>query len=66
MLISNGRVDPLVPVAETDRLAALLRSAGADVTLQWHQAGHQLVHDDIAQRRSVACESFKLENQLAI
>ncbi len=29
VLISNGRVDPLVPVAETDRLAALLRSAGA-------------------------------------
>ena len=31
VLISNGRVDPLVPVAETDRLAALLRSAGAKV-----------------------------------
>jgi phospholipase/carboxylesterase len=52
VLIANGRVDPLVPVAETDRLAALLRSAGADVTLQWHQAGHQLVHDDIEQARA--------------
>jgi predicted esterase len=47
VLISNGRVDPLVATAETDRLAALLRSAGADVTVRWHQAGHQLVHDDI-------------------
>ncbi len=27
VLISNGRVDPLVSVAETERLAALLRSA---------------------------------------
>lgn len=47
VLISNGRVDPLVPVAETDRLASLLRAAGANVTVKWHQAGHQLVHDDI-------------------
>ena len=46
-LISNGRVDPLVPVAETERLAALLTSAGATVAVHWHQAGHQLVHDDL-------------------
>jgi phospholipase/carboxylesterase len=51
VLISNGRVDPLVPAAETERLAALLRSTGADVTVNWHQAGHQLVHDDIANAR---------------
>jgi predicted esterase len=49
VLISNGRVDPLVATRETDRLADLLRSSGADVTVQWHQAGHQLVHDDITQ-----------------
>ena len=51
VLISNGRVDPLVPVAETDRLAALLRAAGADVTVMWQQAGHQLVQGDIASAR---------------
>jgi predicted esterase len=51
VLISNGRIDPLVPVAETDRLANLLRSAGADVKVRWHQAGHQLVHDDITNAR---------------
>ena len=52
VLISNGRVDPLVPVAETDRLAALLQSAGARVTVKWQQAGHQLVHDDVANART--------------
>jgi predicted esterase len=52
VLISNGRIDPLVPVAETDRLAALLRSAGANVTLTWQQAGHHLVHDDIEKARA--------------
>lgn len=52
VLISNGRVDPLVPVAETDRLAALLQSAGAGVTVAWQQAGHQLVQGDITSARA--------------
>jgi len=52
VLISNGRVDPLVPVAETERLSALLRAAGVDVSVVWQQAGHQLVHDDIAKARA--------------
>jgi len=51
VLISNGRVDPLVPVAETERLADLLRAAGVSVTVIWQQAGHQLVHTDITNAR---------------
>jgi predicted esterase len=52
VLISNGRIDPMVPAAETDRLAALLRSTGATVEVIWQQAGHQLVHDDIERARA--------------
>jgi predicted esterase len=52
VLISNGRVDPIVPVVETERLAGLLRSAGANVSLVWHQAGHQLLREDITRARS--------------
>jgi phospholipase/carboxylesterase len=52
VLISNGRIDPMVPAAETDRLAALLRSTGATVEVLWQQAGHQLVHDDIERARA--------------
>jgi predicted esterase len=52
VLISNGRVDPLVPVAETERLAALLRAAHVNVSVVWQQAGHQLVHDDITKART--------------
>jgi phospholipase/carboxylesterase/glyoxalase family protein len=48
VLISNGRVDPLVPVAETDRLAQLLTSTGAQVQVSWQQAGHQLVRGDVS------------------
>lgn len=51
VLVSNGRTDPLVAPAETERLSELLRTAGADVTLAWQEAGHQLTEADIAQAR---------------
>ncbi len=51
VLISNGRMDPLVDPAETGRLAALLRTSGGDVTLAWQDAGHQLTPGDLTQAR---------------
>jgi predicted esterase len=48
VLISNGRADPIVPAAEAQRLAALLREAGATVDLTWQSGGHQLSQADIA------------------
>ena len=41
-LVMAGRRDPLVPAGESERLAALLRDAGADVTLHWTDTGHAL------------------------
>jgi predicted esterase len=51
VLLSNGRMDPLVSPAETERLAALLRQAGAEVTLAWQPEGHALTQADIVQAR---------------
>lgn len=52
VLLSNGRMDPpLVTSAETERLAALLRQAGAEVTLAWQPAGHALTQADVVQAR---------------
>ena len=51
VLLSNGRTDPLVSQGETERLAALLRSAGAQVTLQWQPAGHELTSRDVDMAR---------------
>ena len=51
VLISNGRVDPLVSAEETEHLAALLRSAGAGVTVAWQAAGHELTGSDITTAR---------------
>jgi predicted esterase len=51
VLISNGKMDPLISVEETERLAALLRSAGADVTAAWQNAGHELTDRDVITAR---------------
>jgi predicted esterase len=51
VFLSNGRQDPLVTVAETERLVALLKAAGADVTLTWQPAGHQLTAGDVEEAK---------------
>jgi phospholipase/carboxylesterase len=51
VLISNGRVDPLVSAEQTEQLAALLRSAGADVTVSWQNSGHELTQADVITAR---------------
>jgi phospholipase/carboxylesterase/glyoxalase family protein len=48
VLISNGRLDPIVSHGDTERLARLLQRAGADVEVQWQPAGHQLMPSDFA------------------
>ena len=48
VLISNGEQDPMVPAAETERLARLLQRRGADVEVHWQAAGHQLMPADFA------------------
>ena len=58
VLISNGRTDPLVHPAETERLAALLRSAGASVTVAWQPGGHNLTLDDLVRARTWLQENF--------
>jgi predicted esterase len=48
VLISNGQLDPIVAVEETERLARLLQRAGADVDVHWQPAGHQLMPTDFS------------------
>ena len=52
VLVSNGRADPTVAPAETERLVGLLRSSGADVTLEWQPGGHQLTQADVLTARA--------------
>lgn len=47
VFIGAGRADPIVPAAQAERLAQLLRDAGADVTLHWQPGGHSVSKDEV-------------------
>jgi phospholipase/carboxylesterase len=47
VFISAGRMDPIVPAASVERLAALFEAAHAEITLKWQLAGHNLVPSEI-------------------
>jgi phospholipase/carboxylesterase len=47
VLIAAGRQDPIATPEQTQALADLLGSAGADVTVHWSRAGHNLIPDDL-------------------
>jgi predicted esterase len=49
--IGAGTDDPIIPTSETKGLAELLRSAGADVTIRFFQAGHELTLGDVEAAR---------------
>ena len=42
VFLAGGRRDPIVRPEETERLAKLLQSYGADVSLHWSDLGHEL------------------------
>jgi phospholipase/carboxylesterase/glyoxalase family protein len=47
VFIAAGIRDPIVPRDQSERLAAILESGGADVSMFWHQGGHELGDDDV-------------------
>jgi len=49
--IGAGSYDPIVPGSETNELAEILRSAGADVTMRYFPAGHELTGSDVEAAR---------------
>jgi phospholipase/carboxylesterase/glyoxalase family protein len=51
IFISAGRADPIVPISQTEQLAALLQECGADVTTHWHNGGHVITQQDVRTAR---------------
>ncbi len=51
VFIGSGRHDPIVPAAEAEQLATLLRQAGAPVMHHWEESGHNLTHGDLDSAR---------------
>jgi predicted esterase len=57
VFLGAGRFDTMVPAANTEQLAEMLRSAGADVTLHWENEGHSLVPSEVdAARRWLSAQ----------
>lgn len=59
ILICSGTEDPIIPVENAERLTALLRQAGAEVTLRFEKAGHQLIFGEIAAAKKWLRESSR-------
>ena len=47
VFIGAGRSDPLVPVPQVERLAEVLRSGGAEVTVHWDAGGHTISKSEL-------------------
>lgn len=47
VFIGAGRADTMVPAAQTELLAELLRESGVDVTIQWEAGGHAIAPGEI-------------------
>jgi predicted esterase len=45
--IGAGQRDPIVPPENTQRLAQMLQSYGAEVSLRWHAGGHELAREEV-------------------
>jgi predicted esterase len=48
VFLGAGRNDQMIPAANVERLAELLRESGADVTLHWQNGGHTITNDELA------------------
>ena len=51
ILLTAGRRDPICPPNLTTRLEAYLRADGADVTVEWHEGGHEVRPNEIEAAR---------------
>ena len=47
VFISAGRRDPIAPVHSAELLVTYLKEQGADVTLFWHEGGHEIRQDEL-------------------
>jgi len=52
VFIGAGRNDPIVGPNAPEELSVILQSGGADVSLFWHNGGHELGPDDVEAARS--------------
>lgn len=47
VLITAGRRDPIAPVHSAELLAAWFKEQGADISLFWHEGGHEIRREEL-------------------
>jgi phospholipase/carboxylesterase/glyoxalase family protein len=63
VLIAAGDRDRIIPRDQTEQLAAVLQSGGADIAMFWHRGGHELGDDDVTTAKKWLAE--KVTKRLA-
>lgn len=58
VFIGAGRTDPIVPIAQVERLADLLSGSGADVTVHWEPGGHTVTNSEVQAAREWLIKSL--------
>jgi phospholipase/carboxylesterase len=48
----HGKRDPIIPREQTEQLAAMLASGGANTSVFWYGGGHELDIDDTSAART--------------
>lgn len=51
VLLSAGRRDPIANAQHVARLSEIFKNAGAQVSIHWHEGGHELGQDDVEAAR---------------
>jgi phospholipase/carboxylesterase len=51
VFLAAGRTDQMIPPENTERLAEILREAGADLDLRWRATGHALTYEEVAEAK---------------
>jgi phospholipase/carboxylesterase len=51
VFLAAGRTDQMIPPENTERLAEILRAAGADFDLRWRNTGHPLTYEEVAEAK---------------
>jgi phospholipase/carboxylesterase len=57
IFMSSGLHDPVVSRQETDSLFGLFKKAGANITLNWQESGHDLTMEEIRKARQWLVQS---------
>jgi predicted esterase len=52
IFIGAASLDPLIAAGQTEELAAIFRSGGADVAISWHPGGHEIGEEDVQAARN--------------